>query len=82
MDKYVVRHPNFDTYLKLLPEPISIFYSDDDMTEIEKVKTHDWVEDKTEATQFNSEWEARENYTSPLCKTLPAQGAETGYENP
>lgn len=65
--KYVVKHPNFDEYLKLLYERVQLFYSIDEV-----VKTHEWVKDKTQATHFNSKEEARGNYTSPLCDTLPA----------
>jgi len=68
--KYLVEHPNFGGWFLRKPSqvppdqkdpynepPKGVSYSCD---------THDWV-DKELATQYDSEDEARRNFTSPLC---------------
>lgn len=66
--KYIVRHPNFDEYLKKLDNPITAY--NDDMGADSTIHAHVWLSDKPLATKFDTELEARENYTSPLCETI------------
>lgn len=65
--KFIVGHPNFDTYLFVLPEPVIKTYSLDDINEVEKIVTHTWKSDPAKATQFDTFQEARDHFTSPLC---------------
>lgn len=67
--KYVVQHPNADIYLKLLDKPV---VKKDSFGDGFSEWSHDWVDHKKDATQFDTEQEARNNYTSPLCDTVAA----------
>lgn len=68
--KYVVQHPNYEEYLRLLPKPIITYNYDEMWNEVEKVYTHLWVKDATKATQFDSYEDASLNSTSPLCSVF------------
>lgn len=65
--KYVVRHPNFEEYLKILPAPINIYYPDNEGYDAYHTSPHKWVRDLSEATKFDTVKDARGKFTSPLC---------------
>lgn len=69
MEKYIVRHPNFDEYLQLLAKPFTRYYSEDDINEVAITTSHNWVKNIEAASKFETAFEAREQYTSPLCST-------------
>jgi hypothetical protein len=76
--KYIVKHPNFDQYLYILPKALVINLSEDDTTIIQKVKTHEWEPDPQKATQFDNIGEARNRFTSPLCFIYSIEPASRG----
>ncbi len=65
--KYVVRHANFNEYLRILDKPIAQLTIATEHLGTPTILNHVWEKDLSKATKFDTFEDAYGKSTSPLC---------------